>query len=284
MKTLMKKLVLALSAALSLLPAPASLYAQEPVPGTTRGQLVAHRGGRYEADENTIPAFKTALEEGITGFELDIHTTADRKYVIMHDFDISRTVNAEGTLEKMRYSTIRPLRTKRGNRIPTLDEVLKLFGKYKGLYVEFEMKTTREDLYPEDKLARYAEDVYTAVSKARPEGSTYIFSSFDTRVLKYLKEHHPDAEVMYITSKGCTEETRAIAREIGTNRMACHRARTTQEEMQNAHKEGMLINLWPNADATDVALSNALGADYICTDMPRDICNFIDEGIFWIKK
>ncbi|MCH5174182.1 MAG: glycerophosphodiester phosphodiesterase [Bacteroidales bacterium] len=247
-------------------------------------RLVAHRGGRFEMDENTLPAFRTALEAGITGYELDIHTTADGKYVIMHDFDVSRTVNAEGTLENMKLSHIRALRTKKGNRIPTLSEVLELFGKYDGLYVEFEMKTTREDLYPEDVLARYAEDVYKAVSSACPEGSTYIFSSFDTRVLKYIKQHHPDAEVMYITSKGCLPETRAIAEEIGTKRMACHRQRTTQAEMEKAHKEGFVINLWPNETPADVNLSEALGADYICTDIPREICTLIDAGKFGIKK
>lgn len=247
-------------------------------------RLVAHRGGRFEMDENTLPAFRTALEAGITGYELDIHITADGKYVIMHDFDISRTVNAEGTLEKMKFSTIRALRTKKGNRIPTLDEVLKLFGNYRGLYVEFEMKTTREDLYPEEVLARYAEDVYKAVSEARPEGSTYIFSSFDTRVLKYIKQHHPDAEVMFITGKGCLPETRAIAEEIGTKRMACSRKRTSQAEMLKAHEEGFLINLWPNETPADVTLSEALGADYICTDIPREICGLIEQGKYKIKK
>ncbi|MBR3075999.1 MAG: glycerophosphodiester phosphodiesterase [Bacteroidales bacterium] len=280
----MRQVLFAAITAISILSFSCAVQAQVSAGRQRTCRLVAHRGGRFEADENTIPAFKSALEEGITGYELDIHRTADGKYVIMHDFSISRTVNAEGTLELMNYSNIRPLRTKQGNRIPTLDEVLDLFGKYKGLYVEFEMKTSREDLYPEDILAVYAEDVYEAVTKACPEGSTYIFSSFDTRVLKYIKEHHPDAETMLITSLGNTEETRAMAAGVGTNRLACHRARTTLEEMEKAHAEGMLINLWPNADATDVALSYALGADYICTDLPRDICRFIDEGYFLIKK
>lgn len=247
-------------------------------------RLVAHRGGRYEADENTLPAFESALKAGITGYELDIHRTADGKYVIMHDFDVSRTVNAEGTLEKMKYSQVKALRTRKGNRIPTLDEVLKLFARYPGIYVEFEMKTTREDLYPEDVLAIYAEDVYAAVSKARPESSTYIFSSFDTRVLKYIKSHHPDAEVMYITSKGNTSETRAIAAEVGTKRMACHRARTTLEDMRKAHEEGMLINLWPNGTADEMQLSRYLEADFICTDIPHEACRLIDSGELKAKK
>ena len=252
--------------------------------GKKAPQLVAHRGGRYEAEENTMPAFSSALTYGITGFELDVHMTADGKYVVMHDFDVSRMVNAEGTIENMNYRTLRALRTKKGNRIPSLDEVLELFGRHPGLYVEFEMKTSREDLYPADRLARYAEDVWTAVTRACPQGSTYILSSFDTRVIKYIKEHHHETEVMYITADGNTEETRSIAKAAGATRMACHRTRTTLEQMRIAHKEGMLINLWPNADSTDIALSLALGADFICTDIPRAACDFIDRGDFTINK
>lgn len=247
-------------------------------------RIVAHRGGRFEADENTLPAFATALETGITGYELDIHRTADGRYVIMHDSSISRTVNAEGILEQMKLSNIRALVTRQGNRVPTLDEVLELFGRHNGLYVEFEMKTTDEKLYSEDLLAVYAEDVYSAVTKACPAGSTYILSSFDTRVLRYLREHHPDANLMLITAKGNTEETRAIASAIGVRRIACYRTRTTQEQMRKAHEEGFVINLWPNSDGTDAALSYALGADFICTDKPRELCRLIDEGRFNIRK
>ena len=247
-------------------------------------RIVAHRGGRYEADENTIPAFASALKAGITGYELDIHRSADGKYVIMHDSSVSRTVNAEGILEKMPLSSIRSLRTMQGNRIPTLDEVLALFGQHDGLYVEFEMKTTDEKLYPEELLAIYAEDVYAAVTKACPAGSTYILSSFDTRVLRYLKEHHPDARLMLITAQGNTEEVRAVASAIGLSRIACYRTRTTQEQMRKAHEEGFVINLWPNADSADVAFSCALGADYVCTDRPRQLCGHIDKGHFNIKK
>ncbi len=89
---------------------------------------------------------------------------------------------------------------------------------------------------------------------------------------------------MLITGKGMSEELRAIAAEVGTKRVACHRTRTTLEEMNKAHKEGFIVNLWPNGTVEDVVLSNALGADFICTDTPREISRLIEEGRFNIKK
>ena len=240
-------------------------------------RLVAHRGGRYEVEENTLPAFASALEAGITGYELDVHITADGEYVIMHDSNVSRLCGTDGIIEKMTLAELRALRTLKGNLIPTLGEVLALFNRHDGLYVEFEMKTTNKELYPEDLLHKYAEDVAAAVYAAKPANSLYLCTSFDTRVLCYLHNRHPEATLMFITAEGCTEKTRAIAATIGTNRMACHRAKTTFQEMETAHKEGMLINLWPNGKVDDIRLSLALGADYICTDVPREALSVIKK-------
>lgn len=89
---------------------------------------------------------------------------------------------------------------------------------------------------------------------------------------------------MLITAHGNTEESRAVASALGIKRLACYRTRTTQEQMRKAHEEGFLINLWPNSDATDAALSLGLGADFICTDKPRELCRCIDSGQLIIMK
>ena len=240
-------------------------------------RLVAHRGGRYEVEENTLPAFASALEAGITGYELDVHITADGEYVIMHDSNVSRMCGSDGVIEKMTLAELRALKTLKGNLIPTLGEVLALFNRYEGIYVEFEMKTTSKDLYPENLLHKYAEDVVAAVYAAKPANSLYLCTSFDTRVLCYIHNRYPEVPLGYITAEGCTEKTRAIAATIGTNRLMCHRAKTTLVDMEAAHKEGMLINLWPNGSVEDVRLSYALGADYICTDIPRKVAAVIKE-------
>ena len=40
-------------------------------------QLFAHRGSRFEYDENTLPAFKASYDAGLRGFETDIRMTRD---------------------------------------------------------------------------------------------------------------------------------------------------------------------------------------------------------------
>ena len=47
--------------------------------------VLAHRGARTVAPENTLVAFSTALDQGAAGVELDVHRTADDGLVVHHD-------------------------------------------------------------------------------------------------------------------------------------------------------------------------------------------------------
>ena len=75
------KLTVAFAAALLALGA-----AAEPAFDT----LIAHRGESVDAPENTLPAYKTAVERGF-GFECDIYLSKDGRVFTFHDRDLKRT-------------------------------------------------------------------------------------------------------------------------------------------------------------------------------------------------
>ena len=61
---------------------------------TGSGPLVqAHRGGRFEYDDNALGGFKMCRSRGIKGFELDVRYTKDCVLVVMHDESLDRTTN-----------------------------------------------------------------------------------------------------------------------------------------------------------------------------------------------
>lgn len=62
----------------------------------TQPAIFAHRGARYVAPENTLPAFTRALEMGVAGIELDVHRSADGHLVVIHDFTVDKTTNGQG--------------------------------------------------------------------------------------------------------------------------------------------------------------------------------------------
>src|SRR4051812_14686979 len=58
--------------------------------------LCAHRGGMDTHPENTIPAFKNAVAQGVQMIEFDIQFSRDSALVIMHDETVDRTTNGSG--------------------------------------------------------------------------------------------------------------------------------------------------------------------------------------------
>lgn len=108
---------------------------------------IAHRGfsGRYP--ENTMLAFKKAVESGCDGIENDVQLTRDGVAVICHDETLDRTTDGGGFIKQYTYKELSKLDAgiKWGNefeglRIPTLDEFLD-YVKDKELYINIELKT-----------------------------------------------------------------------------------------------------------------------------------------------
>jgi len=79
-----------------------------------------------EQEENTLTAFRNTYDAGCHGFETDIHFDADKDLVIIHDYSLERMTNGRGTVEKSSTQYIKTLKTKGGNPVLFLDELVDL--------------------------------------------------------------------------------------------------------------------------------------------------------------
>ena len=227
-----------------------------------------------EHDENTLQAFQASADAGYRGFETDIRMTADGHLVITHDSSLERTTDGSGTVEEKTLAEIKDLNTKGGNKMMTLDELMEFLKGKDNLYVEFEMKTTPAHLYPADRLAEYCEKLYATVTKDQPEDALYLFTSSDYRALRYMQEHHPDAQLLFITGKPCCPETIDICRTLGINRLGATMDGTSRQAVRQAHDAGIIVSLWPGSSVDDFILGTYLGCDYMCTDVPLAVKAF----------
>ncbi len=244
--------------------------------------LLAHRGGCGEGMENVEGTFKRSLDAGIRAFEMDVRITKDGKIVLQHDGTLKRTAGIDKAVEDMTEKELRAVTLKDGSKLMFLDEFLKLMGNYSGLFIEFEMKCGK---YSDKFLIEsgYCDKVAKAVMKAQPEGSTYVMTSFDTRALRYIREHYPTADLALITGEGCTKATVRVAEALGVKRIAARLDKTTREDMKYAHKRGMKVNLWPGREDYSIVRAWALGADVHCTDYPIRIKKQTEKDAHWIK-
>ena len=105
---------------------------------TTQGfpphlSLQAHRGAAGLAPENTLAAFRIALELGTDGTEMDLQLTRDGVVVVIHDDTVDRTTDGRGRIGDLTLAEVKRLDagakfgpTFRGERIPTLRELIDL--------------------------------------------------------------------------------------------------------------------------------------------------------------
>ncbi len=233
-----------------------------------KGLLFAHRGGSYEFDENTLLAFRSCYEKGLRGFETDVRMTKDGQLVILHDDTLDRTYNATGAVEHKTADQLRAITTKKGQPFLFLEELLAYFDDKPGVYLEFEMKTSNKELYPDARLEEYCRKLLAAVQSRQPEGSFYVCTSFDQRPLRIIKGLDPAADLLLITGGPCCPEIVEQAQSMGIKRIGCRMEETSRAAVTAAQKAGLLVTGWPGHTIQDYHLAVGLGVDAICTDIP----------------
>ena len=136
--------------------------------------LIAHRGGKYEVDENTIDGFSKAYAAGVRAYETDFRMTKDG-VVVINDATLKRMFNVDKTVESMTIAEVRELKTAKGNPLPTAEEFFDHLADKDYMYVECEMKTDSKEAYY-DEAGFY----------------DYIHKLSRTPI---LKAQHPDYEI-----------------------------------------------------------------------------------------
>jgi glycerophosphoryl diester phosphodiesterase len=100
-------------------------------------QISAHRGNASSAPENTLAAFKNALQAGAHFIEVDVRTTKDGILMIMHDANLERTTNGKGAFKLYDAKYLKTLSAGKGysdsfenEKIPTLEESCQLIYEW----------------------------------------------------------------------------------------------------------------------------------------------------------
>ena len=69
--------------------------------------IIAHRGASAHAPENTLAAFRRAVEAGADGIELDVRLARDGVAVVFHDSSLKRTAGRDDKLAHYTSSELR---------------------------------------------------------------------------------------------------------------------------------------------------------------------------------
>ena len=170
--------------------------------GPARDEVQAHRGASAVAPENTLSAFRAAAQQGAKWVELDVALLADGTLVVIHDDSVDRTSSGTGALGALNRADMDHLdagswfgSTFAGERIPTLEEALKVLGELGvGANVEIKQHKHHKSL---DQLIGAVQ----AALQTRPQGMPIMISSFDAQALTAMHRLEPALEMAMLWSK-----------------------------------------------------------------------------------
>jgi glycerophosphoryl diester phosphodiesterase len=162
--------------------------------------IIAHRGASAYAPENTLAAFKLALEQGADAIELDAKLSADEQVAVIHDQTLDRTTPVSGRVRDFIMADMHKMDAGshfdiafRGEPIPNLDEVFKAVGQLTYIDVELTNYATPQDRLPE-KVAELV--------KRNKLQQRVFFSSFFISNLKRIHRFLPEVPVGLLLTTG----------------------------------------------------------------------------------
>jgi glycerophosphoryl diester phosphodiesterase len=249
-----------------------------------------HRGARARRPENTLPAFRYAIEQGVDVLELDVAVTKDNVAVVSHDPHMNaaicsgpnpgvaiRTLTRAELLEYDCGAKKNPLFADQipapGTRVPTHEEV---FDLGKGNSVQFNVETKIFADQPE--LSPNPEDFTRLILDCiRRHGveKRVILQSFDPRTLRVMKRLDPSIRraALFESDRGWME----IAREFDATLLSPDFHLVTPDRVAQAHAAGLDVVPWTSNKPEEWKRLVDDGCDAIISDDPAALIAWLRE-------
>lgn len=256
--------------------------------------VIAHRGGKALAPENTLEAFRNAAALGVDVLEYDVHITSDGHLVVIHDEAVDRTTNGSGNVNEMTLEEIKSLdagyhfqdangeHTYRGSgiQIPTVDEVFSEFSDKKHL---IELKDSNKPVL----YGALIDEMWNQIQDHAMKDKVLI-ASFDHDINLRFK----DVSNGEVAIGAGEEETRqfvtmhkAFLNALYQPKASAFQLPTEQEGfdladwklIRGANNRGMHVYYWTINEEDTMKELIELGANGIMTDDPRLLIDVLSE-------
>lgn len=247
---------------------------------------IAHRGYSGKFDENTMIAFRKAIEYGAHGIETDVQLSKDGLPVIIHDETLDRTTNGRGFVKDFTFAELETLRTKsvgrvkqlkkdiksnytleeiehfnsnNGEKIPSLEELLKLVASSDLKLLNLELKNSIVEYEGMEEKVLELVSKYNLMDRV-------IFSTFNHLSLVKLRNLHSEIKLGALT-----ETTLAnVPLYLKGIKVQCYHpyfpSILNKEYLSEIKNEGIMVNPYTINTEEDMLKVLKLGVDSIITN------------------
>jgi glycerophosphoryl diester phosphodiesterase len=237
---------------------------------------VAHRGASVECPENTLLAFRKAMEHGVDALELDVQLTRDDVLVVMHDTVVDRTTNGTGRVRDHLLPEIRQLDAGQGEKVPTLAEVIQLVTptstwlcvEIKGEDRSSELAITEAVVQALDKAAFLERTIVTSFSPAALLKARALQPTLATML-------DPSPQDGSLTPRQICEQTLRA----GANSLSFDHHFVTPAIAEAARLSGLALWPWAPDTAEDYQAMLRLGVPGLMTNRPDALNQALHEFV-----
>jgi glycerophosphoryl diester phosphodiesterase len=235
--------------------------------------IQAHRGNSGSAPENTLAAFKSALDTGADGIECDIHLTNDGRFVVCHDETIDRTSAGTGEIAKMTFGRLREYdygysakfgERFRGEKIPALEEMLEIVRSMQVINIEIKQ-------FADNNGSSKGENPYKKLCAMLHDFGVFdkvIISSFSIDALRGIYEADNKIYTAYLCSANKQEGTVETAASLKCRAIHPHFAHISYNYVRGAKAAGLAVNAWTANTREEILFCKYAGCDAVITDEP----------------
>ena len=259
---------------------PIGLLAQKTVDDVKPNKpgIVAHRGfHQFETSaENSVSAMQLAIKFGFEGTEFDVQLTKDDVAIVFHDAKMQGLTICETPFDTLQQQPAFTLRS--GETVPTLDEFMAACShalqeqrsSEKRTRLFFEIKPHASAVQRHHLIGQIIE----AIGKYQLHDDIF-FISFDLDACEMLAQLLPDIPVAYLEG----DLSPAVLKEKGITDIDYHWSKFVDhpEWVEEAHNLGMTVNVWTVNTPEKAKEMLRLGVDYITTDYPLDMRDWLIE-------
>ncbi|MDD7588268.1 glycerophosphodiester phosphodiesterase [Bullifex porci] len=231
-------------------------------------KIIAHRGFSGIYPENTMLAFKKAIEIGADGIELDVHLSKDGQVMIIHDEALKRTTGLDGVISDYTRAELEKIsagKTKNDEfgftPIPSLEEYLAFMAEHKDKFTNIELKTAPV-YYPEIE-----EKTLELVRKFDLE-KNIIYSSFNWLSIERMQRLGTISETGLLFSGMKLYNQAHIIKSLGINYFHPDFNDLTDEIVKSYLDNKVGLNVWTVNEIEDMKVCLSWDIDGLITNFP----------------
>jgi glycerophosphoryl diester phosphodiesterase len=241
--------------------------------------IIAHRGYRAKYPENTLSAFKAALDAGAAMIELDVSLSNDRKVVVIHDTTLQRTTNGHGPVNGLTLRELKQLDAGSwfhsnfaGERLPELIEVLELVDGRALINIEIK-SSAYEPNHPLDAIERQVMQLMRQ-KKAR---DYILISSFNIFILEQLAAYKDAPPLAWISKSPADRHTVRMCTRINAFSWHPEHLILTCDQIEMMHAAGIRVFPFNMESKADFNRMLSMGVDGVIINDPI-------EAMQWVKS